>query len=91
MTIRDLIEAFERILPCPPNPFPEKGTDAWYLWQATLFNAGVDGTPYRIVEVAEYVPLSEPPKWPFGPATNQTLGIIRVECDSRGRGVRVIR
>lgn len=91
MSIRDLIETFNRILPCPPNPMPEAGTDAWYRWQATLYNAGVDGPPHRIVEIAEYVPLSEPPKWPFGDVSNEVCRIIRVECDSRGRGVTVHR
>lgn len=89
MSIRDLIDAFERILPCPPDPFPDEGTDAWYRWKATLFNSQRDGTPYRIVEMPEYLPL--PPPVYAGPVPDTPVKIIRVECDSRGRGVRVIR
>lgn len=89
MSVRDLIEAFERILPCPPSPFPEEGSDAWYRWKATLFNAKCSGPPYRIVEMPEYLPL--PPPVSFGTVPDTPIKIIRVECDSRGRGVRVIR
>lgn len=88
MSIRDLIEAVERILPCPPHPFPDEGSDAWYRWKATLFNSRIDGQPFRIVEMPEYHPL---PPLSLGPLSNDVVQIIRVECDSRGRGVRVIR
>jgi hypothetical protein len=85
MSVRDLIDLFDRILPCPPNPMPERGSDGDYLWQATLFNAGKEH-PHRVVEMPEYEPR---PPWQIG--MNDPIRIIRVECNERGKGIRVIR
>lgn len=89
MTVQEIIDAMERHLPCPPNPMPESGTDADYLWRATLFNAQQD-RPFRVVKIPVYTPVyahwrAEPP------STDQVISTICVECDSNGRGVKVLR
>jgi hypothetical protein len=86
MSVRELIDLFDRHLPCPPNPMPERGSDGDYLCQATLFNAGKE-RPHRIVEMHE----RQPYKHPWECSMDDIVRIIRVECDERGKGIRVIR
>lgn len=89
MSVRDLIDLFDRMLPCPPNPMPEPNSDADYLWRATLFNAGRE-RPFHIVEmIPRHIAL--PPLNFSGAVTGSVVQIIRVECNERGKGIRVVR
>jgi len=89
MRISELVDLFDRHLPCPPNPMPEPNSDADYLWRATLFNAGRE-RPFPIVEMRPRH-ISLPPVSLSGPVSNTVEPIIRVECNARGKGVRVLR
>lgn len=87
MRIGEIVTLMERYLPCPPDPMPEPGSDADYLWHATAFNASRE----RPLPYVDLVP-PQPPHDYFKPvAVDATVRIVRVECDSRGRGIRVIR
>lgn len=84
----NLAELMARYLPLPPDPMPEPNSDADYLWRATQYNSRQQ-TPRRIVEMT---PRPEnKPSLVMGPISNEPIPIIRVECDDRGRGMRVIR
>lgn len=73
---------------CPPDPMPEPGTDADYLWRATAFNAGKERPHYHV----DFMPPSPPHDYTKpAMAIDATVRIVRVLCDSRGRGIRVIR
>jgi hypothetical protein len=87
MTTESLLDLMERYLPCPPDPMPEPGSDADYLWQATLVNTK-RGAPLHVVQLSEYQP--PPTDWGAPVPANATRRIILVECDDRGHGVRVI-
>jgi hypothetical protein len=78
ISLRELVDIFDRVLPCPPDPMPELHTTARYLWEATLFNASQD-PPRRYVQLR-------------GRPTEDGLSetIVTVECDGRGKGVRVL-
>lgn len=89
MSVRELIDLMDWILPCPPNPMPEPNSDADYLWRATLFNAGRE-RPFHIVEMMpRHITL--PPINLSGSVSDSVVHIIRVECNERGKGVRVLR
>jgi len=77
LTLGGMLELFERILPWPPDPMPAEHTTPRYLWEATLFNSRQE-RPRQFVQVK-------------GPMTDDGMGvkIITVECDRRGRGIRV--
>lgn len=90
MSIRDMIDLMERHLPCPPEPLPELGSDADYLWKATQFNAGLDW-PRSIVELREWDPVPYDARPADVIPDDLTVRIIRVECDARGKGIRVVR
>lgn len=86
-----IAELMDRYLPVPPDPAPEPGSDADYLWRATLFNSRQECI-HRIVEMRAYQP-NRPSLALTGAARICDLvePIIRVECDRRGHGVRVFR
>lgn len=77
LTLGEMLEIFQQVLPLPPDPMPAEHTTARYLWEATLFNSGQD-RPRQFVQVR-------------GPVTADGMAetIITVECDRLGRGVRV--
>lgn len=83
----EIAEAMERYLPCPPAQEPEPGSDADYLWRATLANVKFQPRPRPVIELIEFTPYKEP--WEV--SVNDCVRIIRVECDALGRGVKVIR
>lgn len=77
LTLGGMLELFERILPVPPDPMPAEHTTARYLWEATLFNSQQE-RPRQFVQL-------------HGPLIDDGIvKIITVECDRRGRGVRVL-
>jgi hypothetical protein len=81
MSIREIVDLMDRYLPCPPDPMPEPDSDADFLWRATAFNASRD-PPLRVVQLI-----------PRAPELLDNIGTVRVrlvECDSRGRGTRLI-
>lgn len=87
-----LAHLLEHCLPCPPDPPPQPGSDAWCLWQATLCNAR-QRRPWRTVEILEYVDLNllPAPDLTVAEVLESFQRYVRVECDAEGRGVRVIR
>jgi hypothetical protein len=93
LTLYEALGMFDRILPCPPDNEPEAGSDADYLWRATLFNAGKNppNPPWRVVKFAEVQPRTRPTYPPIVPIEESYVKIVSVVCDARGRGVRVIR
>jgi hypothetical protein len=80
----NLSDLMERHLPAPPDPLPERNSEADYLWRATLFNAQ-QSKVRRIVNLCPSVTIT----YQF-PSMNALIPIIRVECDELGRGVRVL-
>ena len=89
VSLAGMLDMFDRILPCPPASPHEPGSDADYLWRATLFNASHQPRPLRLVQFSEYRPLLPPNL--TGPISDEPAKIITVECDERGKGVRVLR
>lgn len=89
LTLAGIMDVFEGILPCPPDPMPQGGSDAWYCWEATLHNSRHYPRVQRFVQMPEYQenPLHRPMER-FDPLA--VRHIISVECDKRGRGVRVL-
>lgn len=87
MSIREIVDLMERHVPCPPDPMPEPNSVADYLWRATAFNAGRD-SPLRIVKL---MPTVKPYELPPVIDPHGTAPITLVECDVRGRGIRIIR
>lgn len=83
MNMRDLVE---RHLPCPPEPMPERNSDADFLWRATQYNASHSGPPLMFVRLAriDY-------RRSVG-ATAVEIPLTVVECDVHtGRGLRIVR
>src|SRR5882672_11174559 len=78
LTLGGMLELFERILPVPPDPMPPEHTTKRYLWEATLYNSQQE-RPRQFVQLR-------------GPLTDDGMSekIITVECDRRGRGIRVL-
>lgn len=89
VSISGMLDMFDRILPCPPTSPHEPGSDADYLWRATLFNARHQPRPFPQVQFQEYRPL--PPLNLTGTVPDEPIKIITVECDECGKGVRVLR
>ncbi len=70
VSLAGVLDMFNRILPCPPSSPHEPGSDADYLWRATLFNAKHQPRPFRQVQFPEYRPLPPTPNL-TGPVSDE--------------------